>query len=343
MKIQIQLAAAFLISPFLMSPVFGQGGAETDAPVAPVAFESAAVSKIQIAQLVPGNVMRRNYPDALPTLLHTMAQETAMPVERDPIFVSGFDDPQLQSIPLLYLNYADREDWTLSDSEKQGLKQWLERGGFIFFDAGITAEFLREKQEGAGQFHSFAEWEVTPDVAAMFEEVFPNERFKPLPRSHGIFRALHVGLPDAAILPDTVRDYVVDEKWPQGTYSMVGLRVNGRLAVVATPILAMGWGKNELGQWSSFIGFRVREGAEGLSDRLAQAAYSGVRFEVTREDGLKDIVYTQQQAMPAWVQEPGDRWRVFRYYYTQEISDYAHTFYTRLGMNVFMYALTQVD
>ena len=107
------------------------------------------------------------------------------------------------------------------------------------------------------------------------------------------------------------------------------------------PIIAMGWGKDELGQWETFIGFRVREGAEGLSDRLSSAAYTGVRFEVTREDGLEDVIYTQERAMPSWVQEPSGDWRVFRYYYTQEISDYTHAFYTQLGVNVFVYVFTQ--
>jgi hypothetical protein len=45
-------------------------------------------------------------------------------------------------------------------------------------------------------------------------------------------------------------------------------------------------------------------------------------------------------AMPAWVNEPEGNWRVFRYYSSREISEYAHVFYTRLGVNIFIYALT---
>ena len=77
-----------------------------------------------------------------------------------------------------------------------------------------------------------------------------------------------------------------------------------------------------------------------MSDYLKTAAYSGVRYETTREDGNKDVIYCQKEALPAWVQEPNNRWRVFRYYQSREISDFAHVFYTQLGINIITYALT---
>jgi len=103
---------------------------------------------------------------------------------------------------------------------------------------------------------------------------------------------------DASILPDTVRSYVEKEKWPDGTYSAVALRLNGRIAVLVTPIIAMGWGRNSLGTWSTMIRFRVLEDTEGLSDVLQTAAYSGERFEVVREDDGKDVIYCQKAALP---------------------------------------------
>ena len=192
-----------------------------------------------------------------------------------------------------------------------------------------------------GQFHSFAEWQVSEEIADTFATIFPQNSFRTIGRAHPLFRAYYTGLPEPDVLPETVKDFVINEKWPQGTYAAMGLYENGRLAVLATPILAMGWGKNEVDQWNTFIGFRIRESAEGLSSRLSEAAYSGIRFEVTREDRQKDIIYTQDKGMPSWVQEPDGNWRVFRYYYSQEISDYAHTFYTQLGVNIFVYAFIQ--
>jgi len=110
--------------------------------------------------------------------------------------------------------------------------------------------------------------------------------------------------------------------------------------VLAMPIIAMGWGRTSLGNWETTIRFRVCESTAGLSDYLRTAAYSGSRFEVVREDGAKDIIYCQKQALPAWVNEPEGNWRVFRYYASREISDFAHVFYTQLGTNILVYALT---
>ena len=58
-------------------------------------------------------------------------------------------------------------------------------------------------------------------------------------------------------------------------------------------------------------------------------------------DNDKDIIYCQEAATPAWANEPGNKWRVFRYYGSREISDFAHVFYTRLGTNILVHALTQ--
>ncbi len=293
----------------------------------------------QIAQVVEGDPFQRFYPGALTSLLEEINRTTTLRFDPDPVILSDFEDPELFQYPIVYVNFGDRSDWTLSETEQENLRRYLERGGFLFIDAGISAEFLRG-ETAHGQRHSFAEWEAIPELDAAFAEVFPDRSFEPLSRAHPVFRSFYSGLPDASSLPEAIRDYVRNEKWPQGTYSFLGLTINGRLAVLATPIIAMGWGRNELGQWTNPIGFRVRESAEGMSDHLRQAAYSGPLFTVTREDGLVDRIYCQPDTIPAWVQEPNGRFRIFRYYHSTEISDYAHTFYTRLGVNVFMHILT---
>jgi len=303
----------------------------------PLLKEQLAV--VRVAQLRPGRAVTRHYPDALPSLLRHVAEVTSLNVVAEPVIIESFEDERLCQYPFIYVNFADRPDWTLSELEKVNLRGYLERGGFLFIDAGINAEFLRENLE-FGQHHSFGEWDACPEIKQAFAAVFPQRTFAPLKRSHPVFRTFYKGLPDAGALPDTVKDYVVKEKWPDGTYSAVGLKVEGRLAVLVTPIIAMGWGKNSLGNWQTTIRFRVLEGTAGLSDYLRTAAYSGARFEVVREDGAKDVLYCQKQALPAWVNEPGGNWRVFRYYGSREISDFAHVYYTRLGTNILVYALT---
>ena len=313
---------------------------------APVVAASAPVDAVvepdpvRVAQLVGRDRFGRNYPDALPSLLAEINRSTTLRVHPDPLLVESLADERLLRHPLLYANYADRGGWDLTVQEREGLRRYLDSGGFLFLDAGINAEFLREDVRH-GQHHSFADWEVSPDVAAAFRLIYPGLSFRPLPREHPMFRVVHRGLPDGSRLPEAIREHVEREKWPGGTYSIMGLHLGRRLAVVATPTIAMGWGRDELGRWTNRIGFRVREGAEGLGERLAEAAYSGRRYEVTREDGRKDIVYCRRAALPAWVHEAEGRWRVFRYYHATEISDYAHEFYTRLGVNLFVYPFLQ--
>lgn len=304
------------------------------------ATEPELPAPVRIVQLVEGNALRRSYVGALTSLLTELNQQTTLRVDEQPIIIASFEDPVIFKHPFLFVNFADRADWTFTAKERQNLKDYLERGGFMFIDAGINAEFLRGDVQ-FGQHHSFAEWDATPALKEAFRTIFPDKTFEPLSRSHPFFRSFYSGLPDPSALPESVREYVVNEKWPDGTYSAVALTIDGRVAVMATPIISMGWGKDTFGKWITTIRFRIREGVAGLSERLETAAYSGARFETVREDGRKDILYCQNQALPAWVQEPDGKWRVFRYYHSTEISEFAHVFYTRLGINLLVYALTQ--
>ena len=304
----------------------------------------SARQEIRIAQYINGGnargLMWSSYPGALSSLLKHIASECRCNIVPEPAVIGDFTDSSLTDYPFIYINAADCREWSFSDEAASKLRSYLENGGFIFIDAGITASFLREHPELAAS-HSYAEWEAAPEIKALFEKVLPGHPFAPLGRKDPLFSIYYKGLPDAAKLPDSVRDYVVNEKWPEGTYSAVAIRLNGRIAVLCTPIIAMGWGRNELGQWKTSIQFRVLEQTEGLDQTLKNAAYSGAKFEVVREDGGKDIVYCQKDALPAWCMEPGGRWRVFRYYASREISDYTHEFYTRLGTNIIIYAITQ--
>ena len=311
-------------------------GEEADPPRLP----PKEIPYLKVVQLVQGDAMQRQYPDALPSLLEEIRQRTTLNLDPFPLYIDSFEDEVIFEHPLIYVNFADRVDWTFTPGEIKNLRRFIERGGFLFLDAGINASFLRGNLR-YGQMHSFADWEVSPLIEDAFRDVYPEKRFEPLPRSNPFFKSYYAGLPDATPLPEAIRTFIVNEKWPQGTYSSMVLKHGDRVAVMAMPIMAMGWGKSEFGQWSTRIGFRVREGAEGLSDRLSEAAYGGEKYETTREDGRSDTIYCEIPGTPAWVEEPSGDWRVFRYYHSREISDYAHTFYTRLGVNLFVYIFSQ--
>jgi hypothetical protein len=323
---------------FLGYPLFSV--VEIEEEPAEKALPPKEVPYIKVVQLIQGDAMQRQYADALPSLLEEIRTRTTLNVDPFPIYIDSFEDEIIFKHPVLYVNFADRTDWNLSPGEVKNLKAFIERGGFLFLDAGINASFLRGNSRH-GQMHSFADWEVSPEVDSALKQVFPDKRFEPLPRSDSFFKSYYAGLPDASALPEAIREFIINEKWPQGTYSSMVLKHDDRVAVMAMPIMAMGWGKSEFGQWTTRIGFRVREGAEGLSERLSEAAYGGESYETTREDGLSDVIYCETPGTPAWVEEPDGDWRVFRYYHSQEISDYAHTFYTRLGLNMFVYIFSQ--
>ena len=298
---------------------------------------------IRVVQLLRQENTVRRYPDALPSLLKMLNEQSNAKFDTDPLFINNLTDERLLENPILYINCDEQPNLEFPADERDALRRYLELGGFLYLDAGIKASFL-----GSDLGHSYAAWEERPEVKDLFSKVFPEKTFIPLSRDHDLFRTFFRGLPknvDLKIqesqkrLPDTVLTFVEREKWPQATYSFVGLKVKGRLACVASPICAMGWGRDEFGAWIPPISFRIRESADDFDENLKLASFSGGTYEVTREDGLKDIIYSESGQRPLWVQEPNGKWRIFKYYSGEEISNYAHAFYSRLGMNVFLYAL----
>ena len=140
-----------------------------------------------------------------------------------------------------------------------------------------------------------------------FSQVFPEKAFIPLDRSHDLFRIFFKGLPKNADLkietsqkrlPETVLTFVEQEKWPQGTYSFVGIKVKGRLACVASPICAMGWGRDEFGNWIPPISFRIRESAENVDENLRLASFAGGTLRLFARTGLKiSFIQNQENAL----------------------------------------------
>ena len=107
------------------------------------ALPSKDVPYLKVVQLVQGDVMQRQYADALPSLLEEIRTRTTLNVDPFPIYIDSFEDEIIFKHPVLYVNFADRPDWTLTSGEVKNLKAFIERGGFLFVDAGINASFLR--------------------------------------------------------------------------------------------------------------------------------------------------------------------------------------------------------
>ena len=69
---------------------------------------------------------------------------------------------------------------------------------------------------------------------------------------------------------------------------------------------------------------------------LQAASYNGPKSKLV---GWSKRWFTVVGQLPHGVREPNGA-AYFRYYSGKEISDYANSFYTRLGVNIFVHALT---
>jgi hypothetical protein len=88
--------------------------------------------------------------------------------------IHTFDDPELLKYPIAYL--SEPGYWYPSESEAEGLRRYLARGGFLIVDDFYGA-----------QWYNFEE---------QIRRALPNARIEPLRASHPIFDAFfHVGLP----------------------------------------------------------------------------------------------------------------------------------------------------
>ena len=78
------------------------------------------------------------------------------------------DDPELMKFPLAYL--SEPGYWYPSDSEAEGLRTYLAKGGFLIVD----------------DFHFENEWQV---FEAAMRRVLPDARIERLPLTHPIFNS----------------------------------------------------------------------------------------------------------------------------------------------------------
>ena len=125
---------------------------------------------LRVMQLMKNPNGIRRYPDALPSLLKMMNEQTWAKFDTDPLFISELTDERLFENPILYVNCDDQTNLEFTAEENQALRRYMELGGFVYLDAGIKASFL-----GADLGHSYAAWEERPEVKEWFGQVFPEK------------------------------------------------------------------------------------------------------------------------------------------------------------------------
>ena len=280
------------------------------------------------------------YMGAFSSLLEGLRRNTNFRVNVDPTRISSFKDPRLLRCPILYMLFNDHAGMKFSSEEIKALRDFLDRGGFLYIDGGISPGFLKN-QGGFLANHNFPEWKVARPLERFFKKVYPDKIFVPLTRSHPLFSILKRGVPEAPGVPESVYNFNNTIKWKNGAVAMLGLEINGKIGVLTTGVMAMGWRKNhDTNQWINNLRIRVREGNDALADSLRIAAHAGTPFKLVDETGRQETVYTQPINRPAWVNQSNGKWRVFRYYGSPQISAFASEFMTQVGGNILIYVLT---
>jgi hypothetical protein len=107
-----------------------------------------------------------DYPDMEHNLTSILKEITAIPARSDGSQILRMDDPELMKYPIAYL--SEPGYWYPSDSEVEGLRTYLAKGGFLIVD----------------DFHFEEEWRV---FEAAIRKVLPSAKIERLQRSHAVF------------------------------------------------------------------------------------------------------------------------------------------------------------
>ena len=86
---------------------------------------------IRIMQLMRNQNAIKRYPDALPSLLKMMNQQTFARFDTDPLFISSLTDERLLENPILYVNCDDQPNLEFPQEEREALRRYMEQGGFV--------------------------------------------------------------------------------------------------------------------------------------------------------------------------------------------------------------------
>ncbi|HSK10171.1 MAG TPA: DUF4159 domain-containing protein [Vicinamibacterales bacterium] len=109
-----------------------------------------------------------DYPDMERNLARILDDLTHVHVRHDASSILRMDDPELMKFPLAYL--SEPGYWYPTDSEAQGLRAYLAKGGFLIVD----------------DFHFEDEWRV---FEAAMRKVLPAARIERLAQTHPVFHS----------------------------------------------------------------------------------------------------------------------------------------------------------
>jgi hypothetical protein len=113
------------------------------------------------------------YPLAEQNLMKIMKEVSLLDAHDEAINTVSLDDPELFKYPVAYI--IEVSWWTLTDREAEGLRTYLQKGGFLIVD-----DFKREGDFGSPGWEPFE---------ANMRRVLPDARFFDMKATHPIFHA----------------------------------------------------------------------------------------------------------------------------------------------------------
>ena len=113
------------------------------------------------------------YPLAEQNLMKIMKEVSFLDARDEEINTLALDDPELFKYPIAYL--IEVSWWTLTDREAEGLRAYMQKGGFVIVD-----DFKRPGDFGSPGWEPFE---------ANMRRVFPDVRFFDMEASHPLFHA----------------------------------------------------------------------------------------------------------------------------------------------------------
>ncbi len=134
--------------------------------------------------------------------------------------VLTFDDPRLMQFPIAYVSEPD--EWRVTESEAEGLRAYLMKGGLVIFDDFFTDEMA--------------------NLVRQMTFVFPELRFLPIQETHPLWDSFY-RIEPLSIYLEGPRKYGTPEFW--GLYENNDL--NGRLLAIANAGADIG----DLWEWAA--------------------------------------------------------------------------------------------
>lgn len=157
-------------------------------------------------------------PAALANLLTVVEQQLEMRVDREKRLIAP-DDKKLLEFPLVFMH--GRRAFRFSATERKALKDYLDRGGFIFADAiCANSQFADSLRQELKQLYPAAQFVRIPTTHPLFTPEFQG------------FNVTSVTLRDPQIRAD---NDPLTAKLVKAAPLLEGLEIDGRLAVILSP------------------------------------------------------------------------------------------------------------